>query len=44
MGLVENERGRRFNERRGWKADGRTRDAQFPPYPVALGYTLTLGH
>ena len=38
--LAENPRARRFYERRGWKADGRTRRAPFPPYPELVGYSL----
>jgi GNAT superfamily N-acetyltransferase len=40
--LEENHRARRFYERRGWRADGTTRDVPFPPYPVDLGYALEI--
>lgn len=40
--LEENHEARRFYENRGWKLDGRTRRAQFPPFPPSVGYTLTL--
>lgn len=37
--LAENHRARRFYERRGWLADGRSGQSEFPPYPTQLGYT-----
>lgn len=40
--LSENQQARRFYERRGWKLDGRTRQAHFPPFPPAVGYTIKL--
>jgi GNAT superfamily N-acetyltransferase len=40
--LTENHQARGFYERRGWKLDGRTRQAQFPPFPPAVGYTIEL--
>jgi len=40
--LEENHRARRFYERRGWRLDGRRKDARFPPFPPAVGYTLPL--
>lgn len=40
--LEENHQARTFYEKRGWKLDGRTRLAHFPPYPPAVGYTLDL--
>ncbi len=40
--LDENQAARRFYERRGWYADGRTRRTPFPPQPLTLGYTLEL--
>ena len=40
--LEANEPARRFYERRGWYADGRTRRTPFPPEPLVLGYTLEL--
>ena len=40
--LAENHQARRFYERRGWRADGRTREVPFPPHPTALAYTLEL--
>jgi ribosomal protein S18 acetylase RimI-like enzyme len=38
--LAENQRARRFYERRGWRFDGRQSTAPHPPYPRKLGYTL----
>lgn len=38
--LEENRQARNFYEKRGWKLDGRTRQARFPPFPPAMGYTL----
>jgi GNAT superfamily N-acetyltransferase len=40
--MVDNERARRFYERRGWVPDGRTTTSPFPPYPRILGYRLDL--
>lgn len=40
--LEENQRARRFYERRGWREDGSTRDVPFPPYPVDLGYAIEI--
>ncbi|MGH2756742.1 MAG: GNAT family N-acetyltransferase [Actinomycetota bacterium] len=40
--LTENSQARAFYEKRGWKLDGRTRHAHFPPFPPAVGYTLDL--
>ncbi len=40
--LERNDRARRFYERRGWRADGRTRVVPFPPRPLDVGYTLEL--
>jgi diamine N-acetyltransferase len=41
--LEENHRARRFFERRGWRLDGRRTRTPFPPHPLMVGYTLTLG-
>jgi diamine N-acetyltransferase len=41
--LEENRRARRFYERRGWVLDGRSRAAEYPPYPRVVGYALALG-
>jgi diamine N-acetyltransferase len=40
--LEENERARRFYERRGWEFDGERRPSEFPPHPPALRYVLDL--
>jgi diamine N-acetyltransferase len=40
--LEENERARRFYERRGWVFDGVRRPSDYPPYPPALRYALDL--
>ena len=40
--LEENERARRFYERRGWQANGKTRVVPFPPHPIDVGYTVML--
>lgn len=40
--LSENTQARGFYENRGWRLDGRTRQAQFPPFPPAVGYTIDL--
>lgn len=37
--LEANTRARRFYERHGWRADGRTGTSEYPPHPVELGYT-----
>jgi GNAT superfamily N-acetyltransferase len=36
--MVENGRARRFYEKLGWVADGRTDTSPFPPYPRLMGY------
>jgi RimJ/RimL family protein N-acetyltransferase len=41
--LEENSRARRFYERRGWRENGETRVVPFPPNPIDVGYTRTLG-
>jgi diamine N-acetyltransferase len=41
--LEENQRARRFYERRGWRLDGRRTRTPFPPHPPMVGYTLSLG-
>lgn len=38
--LEQNHQARRFYENRGGTLDGRTTQAQFPPFPPAVGYTL----
>ena len=38
--LEENHRARRFYDRRGWRADGEQRPANFPPWPPELRYSL----
>jgi GNAT superfamily N-acetyltransferase len=40
--MVDNARARRFYERQGWTADGRTATSPFPPYPRLLGYRRDL--
>ena len=40
--LEKNTRARAFYEKRGWKLDGRTRVAEFPPHPMDVGYALDL--
>nr|CAA9355559.1 MAG: hypothetical protein AVDCRST_MAG46-2886 [uncultured Nocardioidaceae bacterium] len=40
--LADNSRARRFYERHGWTADGRSGDCPWPPHPVELGYVLHL--
>jgi GNAT superfamily N-acetyltransferase len=40
--LEENERARRFYERRGWTHHGLARRASCPPRPIELHYTLRL--
>ena len=37
--LVANARARRFYERRGWTADGRSQECPWRPHPVEVGYT-----
>src|SRR5439155_23733097 len=41
--LEDNQRARRFYERRGWHGNGTTRVVPFPPNPVDVGYTIELG-
>lgn len=40
--LDENQRARRFYEKRGWRRDGQERLSTFPPHPLALGYSKSL--
>ena len=40
--LEENDRARRFYERRGWRLNGTTRVVPFPPNPLDVGYTIEL--
>jgi GNAT superfamily N-acetyltransferase len=40
--LAGNSRARRFYERNGWAADGREQECPWAPYPVEVGYRLTL--
>jgi len=40
--LEQNDRGRRFYERRGWQLDGRSRTIPFPPHPLDVGYSLRI--
>ena len=40
--LEDNERARRFYERRGWRRDGSERVVPFPPHPLDIGYTKPL--
>ncbi|MFD6163342.1 GNAT family N-acetyltransferase [Nocardia sp. NPDC060256] len=40
--LKDNNRARRFYERQGWHADGRTKPLDYPPHPTLLGYQLTV--
>ncbi|MFI7000662.1 GNAT family N-acetyltransferase [Nocardia sp. NPDC050175] len=40
--LKNNNRARRFYERQGWHADGRTKPLDYPPHPTLLGYQLTV--
>ena len=42
--LEQNQRARRFYERRGWRPDGSTRVVPYPPNPLDVGYTLELPH
>jgi ribosomal protein S18 acetylase RimI-like enzyme len=37
--LDENQAARRFYERRGWTLNGETREVEFPPYPLDVGYS-----
>jgi diamine N-acetyltransferase len=37
--LEENNRARRFYERRGWRLNGETREVPFPPHPLDVGYS-----
>jgi len=37
--LEENHAARRFYERRGWTLNGETREVEFPPYPLDVGYS-----
>jgi diamine N-acetyltransferase len=41
--LEQNERARRFYERRGWVFEGERRPSEYPPYPPALRYVLEPG-
>ena len=38
--LAANARARRFYEKRGWRLDGRTVTAPYPPHPVQLGHEI----
>ena len=40
--LEDNERARRFYERRNWRVDGTERVVPFPPHPLDVGYTKEL--
>jgi GNAT superfamily N-acetyltransferase len=40
--LSENREARTFYERRGWSPDGREQEAQFPPFPRELGYSIAI--
>jgi acyl dehydratase/GNAT superfamily N-acetyltransferase len=40
--LAENDRARRFYERRGWRLNGTERTVPFPPYPLDVGYSIDL--
>jgi GNAT superfamily N-acetyltransferase len=40
--LRENDSGRRFYERRGWKLTGETRVVPYPPNPIDVEYAKTL--
>jgi GNAT superfamily N-acetyltransferase len=37
--LEENQRARRFYEKRGWSLNGETRRVPFPPHPLDVGYS-----
>jgi RimJ/RimL family protein N-acetyltransferase len=41
--LEQNQRARRFYERRGWRLDGRQTTTRYPPHPTLLGYSLDVG-
>jgi GNAT superfamily N-acetyltransferase len=41
--LEQNQRARRFYERRGWRLDGRQTSTRYPPHPTLLGYSLEVG-
>jgi RimJ/RimL family protein N-acetyltransferase len=38
--LEENDRARRFYEKRGWRLNGETRVVPFPPNPLDVGYSF----
>jgi RimJ/RimL family protein N-acetyltransferase len=38
----ENRRARRFYEKLGWRCTGHTTRTSFPPFPVLIGYELSL--
>jgi ribosomal protein S18 acetylase RimI-like enzyme len=40
--LESNQRARRLYERRGWRENGDTRVAPYPPNPIDVGYTIEL--
>ncbi|GIL31375.1 GNAT family N-acetyltransferase [Actinocatenispora comari] len=40
--LADNRNARSLYERHGWRIDGRTGTAGFPPYPTEIGYQLEL--
>jgi GNAT superfamily N-acetyltransferase len=40
--LEDNQRARRFYERRDWRPDGTERVVPFPPHPLDVGYTKEL--
>lgn len=40
--LAANVRARRFYERHGWTADGRSQECPWPPYPMEVGYAREL--
>lgn len=40
--LADNRNARTLYERHGWRIDGRTGKAGFPPYPAEVGYRLDL--
>jgi GNAT superfamily N-acetyltransferase len=40
--LEQNHQARAFYEHRGWRADGRRRQATYPPYPEEVGYSIDL--
>ena len=37
--LEQNQRARRFYEKRGWRANGETRVVPYPPSPLDVGYS-----